>query len=259
MSSNDVTALLKHPTLQNIVAAQPYPLLFANLSGAHLYGFPSPDSDYDLRAIHILPMDRVLGLHGQANTIDSHSVIDGMEVDWVSYEIKEFFQLILKKSGNIVENIMSPLVLHSTPEHEELRAILPQTLSPHHAHHYYGFSRRKWADFAEQGRKAKDLLYTYRTLLTGIHLMKTGEVQSNVLDLNAVYRLPYIDDLIAAKLAGGERGVLPAADLAFHEAEFQRLTEDLRQAQANSHLPQQPDGFDALNDLLVRVRHRYDR
>ncbi len=37
------------PRLHRIVAAQPYPLLFATISGAHLYGFPSPDSDYDLR------------------------------------------------------------------------------------------------------------------------------------------------------------------------------------------------------------------
>ena len=37
------------PRLNNIVAAQPYPLIFATISGAHLYGFPSPDSDYDLR------------------------------------------------------------------------------------------------------------------------------------------------------------------------------------------------------------------
>ncbi|MDJ0688801.1 MAG: nucleotidyltransferase domain-containing protein [Xenococcaceae cyanobacterium MO_188.B32] len=32
-----------------IINSQPYPLLFATISGAHLYGFPSPDSDYDLR------------------------------------------------------------------------------------------------------------------------------------------------------------------------------------------------------------------
>jgi hypothetical protein len=31
------------PRLRRIVAAQPYPLLFATISGAHLYGFPSPD------------------------------------------------------------------------------------------------------------------------------------------------------------------------------------------------------------------------
>lgn len=30
-----------------------YPLVFATVSGAHLYGFPSPDSDFDLRGVHV--------------------------------------------------------------------------------------------------------------------------------------------------------------------------------------------------------------
>ena len=42
--------------LAPIVERQPYPMLFATVSGAHLYGFPSPDSDYDLRGVHILPL-----------------------------------------------------------------------------------------------------------------------------------------------------------------------------------------------------------
>ena len=46
--------------LHHIVAAQPYPLLFATISGAHLYGFPSPDSDFDLRGAHVLPLEKVL-------------------------------------------------------------------------------------------------------------------------------------------------------------------------------------------------------
>ena len=37
------------PRIEKQVADHPYPLLFATISGAHLYGFPSPDSDYDLR------------------------------------------------------------------------------------------------------------------------------------------------------------------------------------------------------------------
>jgi len=43
------------PRLHPIAVAQPYPLLFVTISGAHLYGFPSPDSDYDLRGVHALP------------------------------------------------------------------------------------------------------------------------------------------------------------------------------------------------------------
>lgn len=37
--------------LKREAAAQPYRLLFATISGAHLYGFPSPDSDFDLRGV----------------------------------------------------------------------------------------------------------------------------------------------------------------------------------------------------------------
>jgi predicted nucleotidyltransferase len=49
------------PRLHRIVAAQPYPLLFATISGAHLYGFPSPDSDFDLRGAHVLPLEHIVG------------------------------------------------------------------------------------------------------------------------------------------------------------------------------------------------------
>ena len=43
------------PHLHTIVAAQPYPLLFATISGAHLYGFPSPDSDSNAPAPNFRP------------------------------------------------------------------------------------------------------------------------------------------------------------------------------------------------------------
>ena len=33
-----------------------------SLSGAHAYGFPSPDSDLDLKAIHFVPTAHLLGL-----------------------------------------------------------------------------------------------------------------------------------------------------------------------------------------------------
>ena len=50
--------------------------------------------------------------------------------------------------------------------------------------------------------------------------MKTGEIESNLLNLNAVYQLPYIPDLIEAKLSGDEKGVLQEADIAFHTREY---------------------------------------
>jgi predicted nucleotidyltransferase len=40
--------------LSPVIAEQPDPVLFATVSGAHLYGFPSRDSDVDLRGVHLL-------------------------------------------------------------------------------------------------------------------------------------------------------------------------------------------------------------
>src|SRR5438045_6260313 len=111
------------PRLHRIVAAQPYPLLFATISGAHLYGFPSPDSDYDLRGAHILPLDAVVGLEARDETLEDSRVIDGQEMDIVSHDVKKFFGLLLKKNGYVLEQLYSPLVVHTTPEHAELKAI----------------------------------------------------------------------------------------------------------------------------------------
>src|SRR5216110_1077525 len=63
------------PRLQRIIGAQPYRLLFATISGAHLYGFPSPDSDFDLRGAHVLPLEKVVGLEVRDETIEQSMIV----------------------------------------------------------------------------------------------------------------------------------------------------------------------------------------
>src|ERR1041384_2620674 len=111
------------PRLNRIVAAQPYPLLFATISGAHLYGFPSPDSDFALRGAHILPLEKVIGLEIKDETVEDSRIIESLEMDIVSHDVKKFFGLLLKKNGYVVEQLYSPLVVHTTPEHSELKEI----------------------------------------------------------------------------------------------------------------------------------------
>src|SRR5882672_2109435 len=109
--------------LHRIVAAQPYPLVFATISGAHLYGFPSPDSDFDLRGAHVLPLEKVVGLDVRNETIEDSRAIEGLEMDIVSHDVRKFFGLLLKKNGYVLEQLFSPLIVHTTPEHAELKEI----------------------------------------------------------------------------------------------------------------------------------------
>src|SRR5213078_5181126 len=111
------------PHLHRIVALQPYPLLFATISGAHLYGFPSPDSDFDLRGAHVLPLDKAVGLEVRDETVEDSRIIEGLDMDIVSHDVRKFFGLLLKKNGYVLEQLYSPLIVQTTPEHTELKAI----------------------------------------------------------------------------------------------------------------------------------------
>ena len=91
-------------------------------------------------------------------------------------------------------------------------------------------------------------------LLTGIHLMRTGEVEANLVRLNEEARLPHVDDLIARKLAGPEQSALDDADVAFHRREYDRLRAELEAAHHASSLHETPSSRAALNDLLLRLR-----
>jgi predicted nucleotidyltransferase len=247
--------MIENEKLLGQVEAHPYPLVFATISGAHLYGFPSPDSDYDLRGVHLLPLEEVVGLDVGRETVEKSGLEGGIEIDLVTHDAKKFFGLILKKNGYVLEQIFSPLVIHTTPEHEELKQIATTCITRHHAHHYLGFAATQWKLFQKESPpRVKPLLYVYRVVLTGIHLMKTGEVEANLRHLNESAKLPFVDDLIERKLAGPEKSQLPEADSGFHKGEYQRLVAELEKASEKSHLPELPSGKNALNDLLVRLR-----
>lgn len=237
------------------VARHPYPLIFATVSGAHLYGFPSPDSDFDLRGCHVLPVREVVGLDPGRETVESSTADGGLEVDLVTHDIRKFFGLLLKKNGYVLEQVYSPLVVHTTPEHEELKALARGCITRHHSHHYLGFAATQWRLFEkERPRRAKPLLYVYRVLLTGIHLMRTGEVEANLIRLNADARLPQLADLVARKLAGPEQSTVGDTDVGFHCREYERLVRELEDGSAKSTLPDGPTTRAGLNDLLIRIR-----
>jgi len=244
--------------LRKITSEHSYPLLFATVSGAHLYGFPSPDSDFDLRGAHVLPVQEVLGLDTGRETVEVSEVRNEREIDLVTHDTKKFFLLLLKRNGYVLEQLYSPLVVHTTPEHEELKEIARGCITRHHAHHYLGFAQNEWRLFEKETvQRIKPLLYVFRVLLTGINLMRTGEIEASLPVLNRKARLPYLDDLIARKLSGSESAALASTDRPYYERDYRKLLAELELARDESDLPDRPSSRPALNDLLVRVRLQY--
>lgn len=256
MTKND--PLTGDPRLLAEAEEHPYPLLFATVSGAHLYGFASPDSDFDLRGAHVLPVEECLSLGEPEETITLSHVRDGWEVDLVTHDVRKFFTLLLRNNGYVLEQVYSPLVVQTTWAHAELKEIARGCVTRGCLRHYGGFARGQWAMFVrESPRRIKPLLYTYRVLLTGIRLLRTGEVNAHILECNEDLKLPYIEDLVAQKTGGTEKGALSDPDFTFHQQEVERLMGELEEAAAASPLPEAPTARKALNDLLLRVRREW--
>lgn len=232
-----------------------YPLIFATVSGAHLYGFPSADSDFDLRGVHVLPASEAVGLSPKRETVEFSGLRGAVEMDLVTHDVLKFFTMLLKRNGYVLEQLYSPLIVHTTPEHAELKDIASGCLTRHHSYHYLGFAATQWDLFQkEDPPRVKPLLYVYRVLLTGIHLMRTGRIEANLSVLNDEFRLPWIPALIQRKVNGAEQGRLESGEVEFHVREYRRLCERLEAEAIRSQLPDEPTCRDALNELLVRVR-----
>jgi uncharacterized protein len=243
--------------IRTYLEAHPYPRLFLTMSGAHLYGFPSPDSDYDLRGAHITPARALLGLVEPRLTYEVMDKDAPIEMDLVTHDAGKFLRMLLNKNGYVLEQIFSPIVVEAHPVFEELKSIARQVVTCHHRHHFRSFASQQWDRVSGPATgTVKGLLYTYRPLLAGIYLMRTGQIESNLRVLNEEFALSYIDDLIDAKVSGAEKQALGDRDMGFHRAEFERLNALLDAESESSSLPETPpgDARAALNDLLIRLR-----
>lgn len=240
------------PPATDVVAGLPYPAVFATISGSHLYGFPSVDSDLDVRAVHLLPLSELVGLRTGPETMQSTGVHEGVELDVVSHELAKFCRLLLRPDGSVLEQLLSPLVVATSDLHAQLIAATPGCVTRHHAHHYLGFARGQWRQF-EHAATIKPALYTLRVLLTGIHLMRTGEIECDLPALAVGMDLPYVPELIERKARAEKEPAGP--DLRHRlQKDIDRLTGLLERAREESTLPDRPGAHDTLHRLVVRTR-----
>jgi predicted nucleotidyltransferase len=225
-----------------------------SLSGAHAYGFPSPDSDLDLKAIHVERTARLVGLSSPPLHKDRMQIIDRVEIDYTSNELGPVLAGILGGNGNYIERVLGPIALRRSPLVDELAPLVAQSLSTRIHRHYNGFARGQLADFDEAAEPtAKKILYVLRTALTGIHALATGRIVTDVNQLLDEYGFAAAAELIVAKRAG-ERVVLDVALRERWRREVERALALLDETLARSPLPPEPRNRVALEAWLLEVR-----
>lgn len=227
--------------------------LFLTVSGSHLYGFPSEDSDVDLRGAFLAPLDQIAGLIRGPDTVERKLGHAGVEVELVAHESAKYLHLLTKDNGYILEQVFSPLVVTGAEFLARLRPLAAACVTRGCYRHYRGFYQSQLRLLErEEPKRAKSLLYAYRVLLTGIHLLRTGTVEANILVLNRTFGLPFIGSLIERKRSR-ERAELTGLDWAWHKVELERWEAELDAAYAASTLPEAAPR-EPLHRFLVALR-----
>jgi predicted nucleotidyltransferase len=222
------------------------------LSGAHAYGFPSPDSDLDLKSVHIAPTSDLVGLVPRPGGAEVMVVVEGVEIDYGSNELGEVLRGVLKGNGNYLERLLGDATLEEHASLAGLRPLVERALSRRVHRHYRGFATSQRQELVKKP-SAKKALYVLRTTLTGAHLLATGEMVTDVRLLLGRYGFEAAAELIEAKRRG-ERQPLSDAEATRWTKELDRAFDALDAAEQSSALPADPPNGDELDAWLIAAR-----
>jgi uncharacterized protein len=203
-------------------------ILLAVESGSRAWGFPSPDSDYDVRFIYVRPTDWYLALFPGRDVIEEP--LDG-DLDIVGWDVQKALRLLVKANPALLEWLASPIVYRHTPDVEALRQLAGHSPYRRSArHHYLALARSNYDRYiaGRQVVKLKKYMYCLRPAVA-LLWMRTheGRVPMDLPSLLAGVDLPTellraVDDLLALKVASVEMGESPPIPVidAFIEGEI---------------------------------------
>ena len=130
----------------------------------------------------------------------------------------------------------------------------PGCIIRHLYHHYRGFAATQRRLLEKPEATVKILLYAYRVLLSGTHVLRTGAIEANLGTLLQAHPAEGVAELIARKRGGAEKQPLSPGDRALHDPALDRLEAAMAQAFEDSELPDEVSCRPALDDYVVRAR-----
>lgn len=219
--------------IKRLEEQQDIKICFVVESGSRAWGFPSKDSDYDVRFIYVHRKEWYLSIDQKRDVIEL-PINDLLDMN--GWELRKALQLFRKSNPPLMEWLHSGIVYYQAFSLvDKMKAIQEKVFQPHSAlYHYLNMAKGNYRDYLQGEQvKIKKYFYVLRPILACMWIEKYNSVppilfQELVGDLLETGELKReIQTLLARKMSGEELSLeqrLPVINN-FIEKEIIRLEE----------------------------------
>ncbi|MEW6776376.1 MAG: nucleotidyltransferase domain-containing protein [Bdellovibrionota bacterium] len=151
-------------------------VLYACESGSRAWGFPSTDSDYDVRFLYVRPIDWYLSVQPRRDVVECE--MKGL-LDISGWDLQKALRLLYKSNPPLLEWLRSPIVyLKQSSALERLRTVAGSYFSPRSSiHHYLHMAEGNYREYLQgEEVRLKKYFYVLRPLLACSWIERTGEM-----------------------------------------------------------------------------------
>ncbi|KWX72991.1 hypothetical protein AMQ84_24100 [Paenibacillus riograndensis] len=202
--------------LRAIEAEENVRILYACESGSRAWGFPSKDSDYDVRFLYLRRPEAYLSIFEQKDVIE-RPISDLLDIN--GWDLKKGLTLFRKSNPPLLEWLQSPVRYEENyTVAESIRSLSPLGFSPKSCiYHYLHMARGNYRTYLQGSEvKIKKYFYVLRPLLACAWIEKYQEVPP--LDFTTLVKdlIPEgselreaVDRLLVRKKSGDELNLEP--------------------------------------------------
>lgn len=211
-------------------------ILYAVESGSRAWGFPSKDSDYDVRFIYIQSPEWYLSIDpqgiGEKRDVIEEPINDLLDIS--GWEITKALRLFRKNNPPLLEWLRSPIIYYQKYSFvEHIRSLESEVYYPNSMlHHYLNMAKNNYREYLQGTEvRIKKYFYVLRPILACMWIEKYNqtppirfqELMEEILPDGELKRA--VDHLLERKLAGDELDLEPRIHVINHfiENEIPRL------------------------------------
>jgi len=229
--------------LKEIEAGKNIKILFASETGSRAWGFPSPDSDYDVRFMYMHQKDWYLSLAERKDTIE---VALKDDLDITGWDLRKSLVLLKKSNAPLIERFQSPITYYADEAFKvDFKQMIEKYYSPTAVfYHHYSLAKKFWEDIKDSSEiKLKSYFYLVRSLLSCNWIIRSKTVVpmdiESLMQLTSEENRDLLRDLIKLKATVGEKYLHPKEEvlqnLAAELLEFAEISKDKLGVNDNSY------------------------